>query len=184
MGRLFDAAAAILGVRRRSSYEGQAAMELEALARRFLAASGDSAGDPTTQIGEATVRGLLPRLELPVDRVPGEPAVIDPLPLLAELAERATAGGDVGLLAAAFHAAVGEVTIGLTEKSCVDHSIARVALGGGVFQNSLLLAIVGEGLVIRGLDVLLPERLGPNDGSISYGQAVVAAARLAAEQGR
>jgi hydrogenase maturation protein HypF len=79
---------------------------------------------------------------------------------------------------------VGEVTVGLAEAACAERSIARVALGGGVFQNSLLLAIVKEGLASRGLDVLLPERLGPNDGSISYGQAVVAAARLAEEQGR
>ena len=181
MGRLFDAVAAVLGVRRGSSYEGQAAMELEALARRYVTTVGAGADDPAVLIGSAPVRARLPRLDLSVDRAPGEPAVMDPVPLLAELAERAAGGDDAGRLAAAFHVAVGQTTIDLAEAACGAHSTARVALGGGVFQNSLLLAMVGEGLVSRGLDVLLPERLGPNDGGISYGQAVVAAARLANE---
>ncbi len=184
MGRLFDAAAAVLGVRRGSSYEGQAAMELEALARRFVSGSPGVGGDPAESIGSASVRARLPRITMPVDRSPGDPAVMDPVPLLAELADRAAAGEDAGLLAAAFHLSVGDTTVELAASACEDHSIAHVALGGGVFQNSLLLAIVGEGLVSRGLDVLLPELLGPNDGGISYGQAVVAAALLADEQGR
>jgi hydrogenase maturation protein HypF len=184
MGRLFDAAAAVLGVRRGSAYEGQAAMELEALARRYVAGSLDETRDPSEAIGEAALRAHLPRIALPVNGLPGETAVMDPLPLLAELGARAAAGEDVGRLAAAFHASVGEATVDLAAAACGEHGISRVALGGGVFQNSLLLAIVGDGLVSRGLEVLLPERLGPNDGAISYGQAVVAAARLADQQGR
>jgi hydrogenase maturation protein HypF len=184
MGRLFDAAAAVLGVRRGSAYEGQAAMELEALARRYVAGSLGESRDPSEVIGEGSVRAHLPRIALPVNGLPGETAVMDPLPLLAELGGRAAAGEDAGLLAAAFHASVGEATVDLAAAGCGEHGISRVALGGGVFQNSLLLAIVGGGLVSRGLEVLLPERLGPNDGAISYGQAVVAAARLADQQGR
>lgn len=94
------------------------------------------------------------------------------------------AGEDVGLLATAFHVSVGKTTVELVTAACREHGIARVALGGGVFQNSLLLAIVRQGLDDEGLHVLIPERLGPNDGGISYGQAVVAAARLTDEQGR
>ena len=184
MGRLFDAAAAVLGVRRGSAYEGQAAMELEALARRYLAGSSGDGSDPAESIASAPVRAQLPRIGLPVNRSTGEPAVMDPVPLLAELGARAAAGEDPGLLAAAFHASVADATVELAVTACSDHGISRVALGGGVFQNSLLQAIVGEGLVSRGIEVLLPERLGPNDGGISYGQAVVAAARLADEQGR
>jgi hydrogenase maturation protein HypF len=184
MGRLFDAAAAVLGVRRGSAYEGQAAMELEALARRYVAGSLGESRDPSEVIGEGSVRAHLPRIALPVNGLPGETAVMDPLPLLAELGARAAAGEDAGRLAAAFHASVGEATVDLAAAACGEHGISRVALGGGVFQNSLLLAIVGGGLVSRGLEVLLPERLGPNDGAISYGQAVVAAARLADQQGR
>ena len=184
MGRLFDAAAAVLGLRTGSSYEGQAAMELEALARRFVSGASGVGGDPAGSITSPQVRARLPRIPLPVELSGGAPTVMDPLPLLAELGDRLAAGEDAGLLAAAFHLSVGDTTIELAAASCDEHSIARVALGGGVFQNSLLLAIVGEGLVSRGLDVLLPESLGPNDGSISYGQAVVAAALLADEQGR
>jgi hydrogenase maturation protein HypF len=88
------------------------------------------------------------------------------------------------LLAAAFHVSVGETTVELAATACAEHGIIRVVLGGGVFQNALLLAIVRRGLEDRGLQVLLPERLSPNDGGISYGQAVVAAARLSDERGR
>jgi hydrogenase maturation protein HypF len=53
-----------------------------------------------------------------------------------------------------------------------------VALGGGVFQNARLLTSVRSGLAALGLRVLVPMRLGPNDGAVSYGQAAVAAAIL------
>lgn len=184
MGRLFDAAAAVLGVRREAFYEGQAAMELEALASRHLAGLADWSADPAVLIGMESVRGCLPRIGLPVDFPAGAPAVMDPVPLLAELGGRAAAGEDSGLLAAAFHVSVGETTVELAATACGEEGIVRVALGGGVFQNALLLAIVRRGLEERGLQVLLPERLGPNDGGISYGQAVVAAARLSDERGR
>jgi hydrogenase maturation protein HypF len=94
------------------------------------------------------------------------------------------AGVEMGLLAAAFHLAVGRTTVDLAAGACRELDVVKVALGGGVFQNSLLVAIVKKGLEERGLTVLLPQRLGPNDGGISYGQAVVAAARLADELGR
>ena len=99
MGRLFDAAAAVLGVRRGAAYEGQAAMELEALARRWVAGSVDDSRDPSEVIGEGPVRAHLPRIALPVNGLPGETAVMDPVPLLAELGARAAAGEDAGLLA-------------------------------------------------------------------------------------
>ena len=59
--------------------------------------------------------------------------------------------------------------------------VDTVALGGGSFQNARLLTLVREGLERARLRVLLPRRLGPNDGAISYGQAAVAAARLSPE---
>jgi hydrogenase maturation protein HypF len=184
MGRLFDAAAAVLGVRRGSSYEGQAAMELEAQASRYVSRISETDGDPAQSMNLASICEHLPKIEFPLSCLDGELAELDPLPLLGELGERANSGEDVGLLAAAFHRSVGDATVDLAAAACRDHGVERVALGGGVFQNSLLLAIVGEGLANQGLVVLLPERLGPNDGAISYGQAVVAAARLSDEQGR
>jgi len=181
MGRLFDAASAILGIRSVASYEGQAAMELEALASRHLAPGGATSAVGTVKRG-GTRRPA--RMEMPVQRTAGEPAVLDPVPMLAELGRRAAAGEDAGRLAAAFHHAIAEATLALVSELCEEHAVSRVALGGGVFQNSLLFAIVKQGLVERGFDVLFPERLGPNDGSISFGQAVVAAARLADQRGR
>jgi hydrogenase maturation protein HypF len=187
MGRLFDAAAAVLGVRRVASYEGQAAMELEALASTALLRLARRLADPAELVTRSRVTDRLPDLDLPTladGKGADGPTLMDPVPLLSELGGRVASGEEVGRLAAAFHLAVGRTTIELAAAACGEGGVERVALGGGVFQNALLLAIVGKGLEDRGFEVLLPERLGPNDGSISYGQAAVAAARLSAERGR
>ena len=156
MGRLFDAAAAILGVRRHSAYEGQAAMELEALA--------------------GTVEGML--LPFPI-RVGTDGLELDPIPLLHALAESAADGADPASLAAGFHASVADGAVRLAQRVAREERLDTVALGGGVFQNARLLLAVEEGLRAAGLTVLVPRQLSPNDGAISYGQAAVAAARLA-----
>jgi hydrogenase maturation protein HypF len=161
MGRLFDAAAAILGIRRVSEYEGQAAMELEALAGRRVARES--------------------RCEISGG---GEhPWILDPVPLLVELGERRQSGEDPADLAADFHASIACATAELAQRSCQSAGLQTVVLAGGVFQNARLLVSVRERLQRHGLEVLLPGRLGPNDGAISYGQAAVAAARLHREQG-
>jgi hydrogenase maturation protein HypF len=64
-----------------------------------------------------------------------------------------------------------------------EESLSTVALGGGVFQNARLLESVTARLASLGLRVLIPRRLSPNDGAVSYGQAAVAAAQLNAERG-
>jgi hydrogenase maturation protein HypF len=158
MGRLFDAAAAIIGVRRVSEYEGQAAMELESLA------------------------GDRPGREHPVTCRPGPDGVvaIDALPLLAELGrarQRGTAAAD---LAADFHESVAGFTARAALDACRASGRDTVVLGGGVFQNVRLATGIPDRLRAHGLRVLLPRVLSPNDGSISYGQAAIAAARLAA----
>ncbi|MDH5315344.1 MAG: carbamoyltransferase HypF, partial [Gemmatimonadota bacterium] len=155
MGRLFDAAAALLGLRREARYEGQAAMELEALA----------GGRPGR------------RLPFPLVEQP-ESAVLDPVPLLLALEERSAAGDDPGQLAADFHDSVAAAAVAAARWAAVRTGLQTVALGGGVFQNARLLHTMKEGLETAGLEVLLPVRLGPNDGAISYGQAAVAAAQL------
>lgn len=158
MGRLFDAAAAVLGVRREAAYEGQAAMELEALA-------GDLAAEP-----------------LPFPAMLGESGrwELDPVPLLAALGTARAAGADVRRLAAAFHESVAASAALLAGRLAADERLDTVALGGGCFQNARLLASLGRRLTARGLRVVTARRLPPNDGAISYGQAVIAAARLAA----
>jgi hydrogenase maturation protein HypF len=161
MGRLFDAAAAVLGVRRVAQYEGQAAMELEAL---------------------AGVRSAQP-LPFPIAGNGDSGWVLDPLPLLAALGERRAAGADVADLAAAFHESVAAATDELAALVAATAGTRSVALGGGCFQNARLLVSVRARLEARGLRVLAPRRLGPNDGAVSYGQAAVAAAVLRRELG-
>jgi hydrogenase maturation protein HypF len=158
MGRLFDAAAAVLGVRRESAYEGQAAMELEALA-------GDTPAEP---------------LPFPAARSQSGRWELDPVPLLATLGTRRAAGDDVRLLAAAFHESVAAAAADLAERIAAWENVDTVALGGGCFQNARLLVALTRRLTARGLGVLTARRLPPNDGGVSYGQAVVGAARLAA----
>ncbi len=164
MGRLFDAAAAVLGVRRRAAYEGQAAMELEALAAKVWGRGGFESG-----------AGALP---FPVVMDGDGCRVMDPVPLLVALGEGSGRGEDRAKLAAAFHDTVARTTADLVEGVCEEEGVGTVALGGGVFQNALLTLRLRGLLEGRGLEVLFPGALGPNDGCISYGQAAVAAARL------
>jgi len=158
IGRLFDAAAAVLGVRRESAYEGQAAMELEALAGHH---QGRSADHPFSLADGCRVW--------------------DPLPLLADLGTRRLRGVDPGELAADFHDSLALAAATLARLACEESGLHVVALGGGCFQNARLLATVVDRLQMHGLAVLVPRRLPPNDGAISYGQAAVAAARLTQE---
>jgi hydrogenase maturation protein HypF len=156
MGRLFDAAASLLGVRQVALYEGQAPMELESLA-------GDRVGAP---------------LPLPYTRTDDGMRVLDPLPLLVALVAHRRLGDDPADLAARFHESVACGTAALAAELCLEEGLDTVALGGGVFQNGRLLSSVIRRLRGHGLRVLTPRLLSPNDGAISYGQAAVAAARL------
>lgn len=156
MGRLFDAASAILGLRQRASYEGQAAMELESLA-------GAQPAEP---------------LPFPV-RATGDSLVLDPIPLLAALGEQRRRGIDAGLLAASFHESVASAAAEVARAVADGAGIDVVALGGGSFQNARLLSGIRGRLEARGLRVLVPQQLGPNDGAISFGQAAIAASMLA-----
>lgn len=156
MGRLFDAAAAVLGVRDRCGYEGQAAMELEA-----VAASGPSLPLPFPWMADAS--GM---------------HIMDPLPLLSALGRARQEGEGVAGLARAFHDAVIRTTRGLVGEVCREACLDTVVLAGGVFQNAILLEGLASALEEDGFRVLIPRALSPNDGAVSYGQAAVAAARL------
>jgi len=161
MGRLFDAASAILGICLESRFEAEAAMRLESLAGNHLGRVGRLAGLLETG---AT-----------------DPLVADPVPLLVALADAARNGEDRAQLAADFHTAIAGGTARLVVEIAKREGIQRVAVSGGVFQNARLVTELAERLEQQSLEVLLPRRLPANDGAISYGQAVVAAARLAGE---
>lgn len=160
LGRLFDAAAAVLGVCRENRYEGEAPMLLEALAGRRTAAAME-----------------------PVVRLDGDRRQLDGLPLLAALGIRRQRGEDVRDLAAAFHETVAAGLAAMAVPAAREAGLDTVALGGGSFQNARLLEGTVARLRAERLRVLVPRRLGPNDGAVSYGQAAVAAARLAEEAG-
>jgi hydrogenase maturation protein HypF len=157
MGRLFDAVAAVLGLRSVSRFEGEAAMALEAMA------------------------GDLPGTVLPfaITRRPDGCRELDPLPLLAFLGERAAGGEPAATLAAAFHDTIVHATAELVRHAAEDTQCRTVVLAGGCFQNARLQAGLRRRLGRDGFTVLVPTRFSPNDGAISLGQAAVGAARLA-----
>jgi hydrogenase maturation protein HypF len=154
VGRLFDAVAALLGVRSRVSYEGQAAVELEA-----LACTVDGARAPV----------------YPMALVDG---VLDPGPLLGQVVADRARGLPPARIAAGFHAGLAASAAQLACGLAGAHGVDTVALTGGVFQNAYLTELLTEHLRRAGLHVLLHEELPCNDGALSAGQAAVAAALL------
>ncbi len=156
MGRLFDAVAALCGVRTSVTYEGQAAAELEALCDR-------------------AERGTYPLPLAPAEA--GAPLLLDARATVAALVEDLAAGAAPAQAGARFHNALADATTSACARVAAEHALDTVVLSGGVFQNRLLLECTTERLAGAGLRVLVPERLPPNDGGISYGQAAVAAAR-------
>jgi hydrogenase maturation protein HypF len=160
MGRLFDAAAAIIGIRLTAAYEGQAAMELEALADGLIASEH----------------------ALPIEDDGAGGWQMDPVPLLTGLALRRLHGANPGDLAADFHASVARATEVAVWHAAEATGIRTVVLGGGVFQNARLLASLRARLERRQFRVLAPRALSPNDGAVSYGQAAMAEAILSARR--
>jgi hydrogenase maturation protein HypF len=146
-GRLLDAVSAICGLRAQVTYEGQAAIELEA------------ACDPAAH-GAYPMDGLDPREAI--------------LAAVRELAQ----GVAVGVVAARVHDGLAEAVATACRQAAEDAGTGLVVLSGGVFQNRRLLSVTAARLERAGLRVLVPERLPPNDGGISYGQAAVAAATM------
>ena len=154
VGRLFDAVAAAVGVcRETASFEGQAAIELEALALPFAEEAAADAyviawRDDSLQFHELW-QAILRDLEQ---------------------------GVVAGAIAARFHLGLARAAVDKARRLCAGYGLDTVALGGGVFQNALLLEVLADQLRDHRLKVLLPRELPANDGGLSYGQAVVALA--------
>jgi len=158
VGRLFDAVAALIGLRSRVTYEGQAAIELEMLARDVPRSSAPSY--PVGVLHGAGTGGL---------------DLLDPSPLVATVLEEIGRGTDPAVIAAGFHDCLGLATAGLAARLARDGGLDTVALSGGVFQNVRFSDIVEDALAAEGLRVLVHESVPPNDGGISIGQAAIAA---------
>ncbi len=161
-GRLFDAVAALCGVRSEVNYEGQAAVELEAVA------------DPAE-------RGAYP-LPLAGEPPTGEPLILDARPTVRAVVRDVERGVPVPAISARFHNALAVATATACRTAVERAGVSTVVLSGGVFQNRTLLGHTRARLEGDGLRVLVPELLPPNDGGISYGQLAVASARLMAEE--
>jgi hydrogenase maturation protein HypF len=153
-GRLFDAAAALIDLRQRVSFEGQAAMELE-----FIA-------DPVAS-------GSYPFAITPAAEDP-DLLEIDWQPLLEAMLEDSQRGVDTGIIAGRFHNALVDALVAVAESV----GEPRVALTGGCFQNRMLTERAARRLRKTGLDVIIHHQVPANDGGISLGQVAIAAAQL------
>lgn len=152
MGRLFDAAAAILDVCRRQTYQGQPAIELEGIADR-------DHDDPcewelTSEDGCIVMEG--PRL-------------------LASVLQRRQEGIPSAMVSAGFHAGLADMSIEAAANAAREAGLSRVVLSGGCFQNALLFERIVHGLHRRGLEPVVHRILSPGDECISLGQALIAA---------
>jgi hydrogenase maturation protein HypF len=147
MGRWFDAASALLGVREQQSFEGQAPMLLEGLAARH-----------------GPVAPLADGYRLASD------GVLDLLPLARAL----LAVDDAALGAALFHATLVEALAAWAIEAARKANVASIAFGGGCFLNAILSAGLRRRLEGAGFEVMAPRQAPANDGGIALGQACVA----------
>ncbi len=146
LGRLFDAVAALLGIRQVVTYEGQAAIELE-----VVAASG-----VTAQYGFA---------------LDGE--IVDAAPVLADIVEDMRSGLATAVIAAKFHNAVTDLIVQLSLQMRQQHGLNQVALSGGVFQNVYLLETAVRRLYQHNFEILTHRLVPPNDGGLALGQIMI-----------
>lgn len=155
VGRFLDATASLAGGRHVVSYEGQAAIEFEALARDGAARGPGYAFDCAVS--------------------PSGVIIFDGAPVLRRVAADAAGGRDKRDMARAVHVALAEVIVAVASRLRDARGIDLVGLTGGVFQNVLLLTLAEDALRSAGFDVLVHQKVPPNDGGLALGQAMVAA---------
>lgn len=164
-GRLFDAVAAALGVGGETlSYEGQAAIELEALASTAIG----------TFEGKAETRDPDPGYVFALDRS-SRPWSLDPAPLWDTLLSDLALGVEPACIAARFHRGFAAAIVETGTRLAREASVETVALSGGVFQNRLLLEETVARLRDAGLKVLVHRQSPANDGGLALGQGCIAA---------
>ena len=154
-GRLFDAVSSILGIRHRINYEGQAACELETLAEEKKESSYPF------RIIEKKGR-----------------FTVDTLPIIEAILAEQEKGTGLEVIATRFHWTLSQIILEVCEKIRSIFSLNKVALSGGVFQNTLIVRQVRHLLTSSGFEVLLNSSVPPNDGGISLGQVAVACQRV------
>ncbi|MCU1307019.1 MAG: (NiFe) hydrogenase maturation protein HypF [Acidobacteriaceae bacterium] len=156
-GRLFDAVASIIGLRQETNFEGQAAIELE-------------------QIAKNGIDELYP---FSIDD--SEPWQIDTRPIIEAIVADIKRNRPAAHISAVFHNTVAEIIVEVCRRIRSRGGIRNVCLSGGTFQNMYLLKRAVVGLRSCGFEVFLHAEIPPNDGGISLGQAVIANERLRRE---
>ena len=156
VGRLFDAVSAILGIRRQSSFEGEASMALEFAAEAY---------EQQHDLEKRTVK-IDPLLYNEEGRF-----ILNTRLLVQQIAEAKMQGEDSGRLAYLFHEILAEQITAVCIEARNVSGRQKVALSGGVFQNRLLLRLTEERLMEEGFEVLRHRMVPPNDGGIAIGQA-------------
>ncbi len=147
MGRLFDAVASLIGVRHKVTYEGQAAIEMEALV-------------------DLEEKGFYP--------ITFEAGLIDPKPLFESIITDIHNNTPIQKLSARFHNSIVELSTSICKSIRLDEKINRVALSGGVWQNKVLLENMIKKLKKEQFDVMIHHTIPTNDGGLSLGQALIA----------
>jgi hydrogenase maturation protein HypF len=187
-GRLFDAVAALAGVRDRVSYEGQAAVELEWLATGvatdglypFELVSGSSGGEVVGWWGGEQQVTTRPPDHLtaspPHHLTTSPPHQIDTRPLIRAVTADVAAGTAAAVIGRRFHSTVVEMIAAVCGRVRANTGLATVVLSGGVFLNALLTREACERLTVDGLRVYRHRLVPPNDGGLSLGQLAIAAA--------
>jgi hydrogenase maturation protein HypF len=153
LGRLFDGVSALVGLRQEVVYEGQAAIELEALAL------------PADRAYPFAIKE-------------GQPSLLDVGPLVRAIVDDLKEGVPTGLIAGRFHRSIAELLAAVCRLARAQTGLNEVALSGGVFQNRVLLEQLLALLEEAKFTVYRNCQVPPNDGGLSLGQAAVAAARL------
>jgi hydrogenase maturation protein HypF len=157
VGRLFDAVAALAGVRDRVSYEGQAAVELESL--------GAGVPAPGAYPFEITAGGE------------ADPLVVDTRPVIRAVVTDVQSGTAVPVIARRFHATLVELIAAVCGRIRAGTGLDAVVLSGGVFLNALLTSEACARLARDGFRVYRHRLVPPNDGGLALGQVAVAAAQ-------
>ena len=164
-GRLFDAVSAILGIRRQSSFEGEASTALQFAAEEF------------EQKGKLNGNEIWDNVQ-PVTSELEERCLLNTEALVKQIVEAKLQGTDSGELAYLFHQTLAEQIVAVCIKARKSSGRNKTALSGGVFQNRLLLRLTEERLGQEGFEVLRHHMIPPNDGGIAIGQAAYGMNRL------
>ncbi|MBT3182400.1 MAG: carbamoyltransferase HypF [Deltaproteobacteria bacterium] len=155
-GRLFDAVAALTGLRMKNSFEGQAAMELE-------------------QIADESEHGVYP---FTIDETCNGALRINFSPMIAAISEGVQAGTELGVISMRFHNTIVGALFDICtkiDKGNAIHDRRRVCLSGGCFQNAILMTKLKKLLVDKGFTVYTHSLVPPGDGGVALGQAAIAA---------